>query len=114
MMLNREQILAAPDLRRETVAVPEWGGDVVVSELSAAALAEFLGMAFDDAGKAKLAPVLFNAHLAAAAIVGEDGKPLFAGGELVGKNPQVVARVAEVANRLNFLHAGAVEEVAGN
>lgn len=113
-MLTREQILAAPDLCRETVAVPEWGGEVVVSELSAAALASFLALAFDDAGKAKLAPVLFNAHLAAAAIVGGDGKPLFAGAELAGKNPQVVARVAEVANRLNFMHAGAAEEVAGN
>ncbi len=35
--LNRDQALAAQkrELKRETVPVPEWGGDVIVRELSA-------------------------------------------------------------------------------
>ena len=33
-MLTREQILGSDDLKRQTVAVPEWGGDVFVRMLT--------------------------------------------------------------------------------
>lgn len=37
-ILSADQIIGADDLARETVPVPEWGGDVVVSALSVRAL----------------------------------------------------------------------------
>lgn len=37
-ILTPDQILGADDLARETVPVPEWGGDVVLSALSVRAL----------------------------------------------------------------------------
>ena len=33
MVLSKEQILQADDLKTETVEVPEWGGDVLLREL---------------------------------------------------------------------------------
>ncbi len=35
-MLTKEQILAADDLPRETITIPEWGGDVTLQRLTAA------------------------------------------------------------------------------
>ena len=39
-ILSADQIIGADDLARETIPVPEWGGDVVVSALSVKALNE--------------------------------------------------------------------------
>jgi len=39
-ILTPDQVLGADDLARETVPVPEWGGDVVLSALSVRALNE--------------------------------------------------------------------------
>lgn len=39
-ILTPDQIMGADDLARETVPVPEWGGDVVLSALSVRALNE--------------------------------------------------------------------------
>lgn len=35
MILNKNTILSAVDLARETVNVPEWGGDIVLQEMTA-------------------------------------------------------------------------------
>lgn len=116
-MLNREAILAAPDLKRETVNVPEWGGDVAVAELSADALTAFLAVAFDDTGKPALRGAKFDAALVAATLVDTLGVPLFGADEvesLAKKSPRALARVAAVANRLNFLTVETQETVAKN
>ena len=41
MILSKALILEAADLRTEAVEVPEWGGEVLLRELSAAQMAEF-------------------------------------------------------------------------
>lgn len=35
MLLSKASILSAPDLKTETINVPEWGGDITLKELSA-------------------------------------------------------------------------------
>ena len=44
-VLGRAQILSAADLKQERVDVPEWGGEVIVQEVSAAAAVALGGWA---------------------------------------------------------------------
>lgn len=106
-LLTRDQILAAGDLETETVHVPEWGGEVQVSELSAARRVMLQGLG-DQA---------FAVALVAAACTDADGQPLFSESDveaLQGKSPAALWRVAEVAIRLNKIGAQATEEEQGN
>jgi len=113
-MLNREAILAADDLRRETVEVPEWGGSVCVRVLTATekvAFAEQLGGDKPDTQN-------FLAHLAALSLCDDAGGRLFdcnGDVEILGaKSAAALERVCEVAQRLNGLTADAVETTAKN
>ena len=97
-ILNKEQILAADDLPRETVAVPEWGGDVIVQCLSFAQSEAMLSAANGDSE-------IFAIRLLANSLVDESGKPLFTAENIIdlkAKNSKVLARLIEVCNRLNF------------
>ena len=72
-MLDREAILSADDLRRETVNVPEWGGKVNVRMFTAEEKVSFanrMEQLGDDTGQ-------FLAELAALAVCDDDGERLF-------------------------------------
>lgn len=95
--LTRDQILAAQDLPRELVHVPEWGGDVLLIGLSAA---EADRLASEAAGDERL----FSLRLLAASIVDESGQRLFDTEDLEGlrgKNNQVIIALLKSVNRLN-------------
>ncbi len=119
MALSKEQILAAQDLPREEVAVPEWGGTVFVRMLTAAERDawEVSNIRLEEGGKAT--PNLDNrsARLVALCAVDEEGNRLFSleeAEQLGAKAARAVARLYAAAERLNGLRPGQVEDLAKN
>ena len=119
MPLSREDILAAPDLKTETVPVPEWkaGETVLVRGISAADHERFqvwLAGFREDISKAGSIRCGFLVYC----LVDEQGQRLFGdeGGaeELGRKNPAVIARLYETAQALSGLGPSAVEDAAKN
>ena len=114
-MLNAAQIEQADDLPTETVAVPEWGGDVLVGTMTSGQRDAWeLTMAAqeDDARQ-------IRASLVAYCLRTEAGKPLFddpktATAMLAGKSAAAMERVYSVAARLNRVLGSDVEELAKN
>jgi hypothetical protein len=107
-ILNKQQIIDANDLPRETVSVPEWGGDVIVQGLSAAQ-AEALVKATKDDSQA------FAINMLALSLVDESGVPLFDIDSVVAlkaKNTNVLTRLVKVCTRINEFDAGEAEKNA--
>lgn len=101
MVLNRDSILNALDLQREVVEVPEWGGSVIIAELSAADRLKF-GAAMGDEEDQQV----FVAKALIWFIVDEGGDRVFTGEDaeiLAGKSLSVLQRLWDVAARLNAL-----------
>lgn len=116
MSLSREQILGAPDLRFEEVAVPEWGGTVRIKMLTGAERDAFEGMIRDRATLGKLGENL-RATIVASTLVDESGARLFteADIEALGKKSWLaLERVATASARLNKLEDRDIEEAAKN
>ncbi len=109
--LTREQVLAAEDLKSEEVDVAEWGGSVLVRMMTGAERDAFgKGLMVD--GKAD--PTHYRAKLLSICVVGDDGKPMFTPDEINGKANPAVERLFAVADRINSLNQGAVEEAEKN
>lgn len=122
-VLGKSDILAASDLERELVEVPEWGGSVYVSSMSGlerdAFEASSIELREDAKGKTTAHPVLANmrAKLCARTIVDEAGERLFDDAEieeLGRKSAKALDRVYEVAQRLCGMREADIEELAGN
>lgn len=114
MILSRDQILAAADMRFEDVSVPEWGGVVRVSTMSGTQRDAFEASLLSD-GK----PDTRNAHakLAAACIVDENGAPLFTPHDLEAlgrKSSAALSAVVKAARRLNRMGEEELEAARGN
>lgn len=118
VVLNRDQILKASHLKTEEVAVPEWGGLVLVRELRGRERDEWEASLAVQRGQ-QMVPDVANmrAKLVARSVVGEDGEPVFtqqdvnALGEL---SAAALDRVFEVASRLSGLNPADLEEMQGN
>ena len=115
-MLDRDTIFSRNTLKRETVTVPEWGGDVIVSEMTGAARDAWelsLGQRDHDGN-------LYNtrAKLVAACVVDESGNLIFTKPgdvEKLGKlSSTALDKVCQAAQRLNGLTQEALEEAEGN
>jgi hypothetical protein len=117
-MLSREQILAAADLPREEVLIPEWGGTVWVRTLSAAERDAFEAASVQARGKDRSVNLAnLRARLAVLCLVDEQGQRLFTDTDAVAlgqKSAKALAKVYDVAARLNGLSADDVEELAKN
>ncbi len=118
-VLTRDQIMQADDLRTETVAVPEWGGEVIVKALTGRERDRFeASIAGERQGKrVKLDLENIRARFVAACVVDEAGQPLFYPSDvaLLGeKSAAALQRVFEVGQRLSGLSDDDVEELAGN
>lgn len=118
MILNREQILQAQDLKQEVVSVPEWGGDVIVRTLTGAERDQFEADMIQSNGKVA-GENLYNlrARLSSLCLVDESGRRLFSDDDvklLGAKSAHALQRVFEQAMKLNALSEGDVEELAGN
>ena len=117
-LLEREEILGASDLPTATVAVPEWGGEVIVKTMMAAERDAWEAANVKGRGKhARLEMVNIRARLAAATVVDEAGALLFkqADVEALGaKSAAAVDRIFAVAMTLNGLSDKDLEELEKN
>ena len=122
MVLSRALILEAVDLRTVTVDVPEWGGDVVLRELSAAQMAIFKAQsvaAVDPQTRAvKDGATLFrlSAWVVAQGVIDGEGKRLFTDADvdrLGEKSDAVIDRLAARVLQLSGAET-TVEEAAKN
>ncbi len=113
--LNRDAILAADDLKRECVEVPEWGGRVYVRVMTGTERDEWERQILDSRGpdnKTNLSNA--RARLAILCACGEDGQRLFTDGDLeaVGdKSAAALERIFDAALKLNRIGEKDVDEL---
>jgi hypothetical protein len=114
-LLTRAAILAADDVKREPVHVPEWGGTVLVQSMTGIDRDEFEAEMENQKGKdAQANRRNFRAKLAARTIVDEKGERLFSESDIAAlgkKNSWALTRVAMVAARLSALNEQDIEEL---
>jgi hypothetical protein len=125
MLLTRDAILAADDLKHEDVEVPEWGGTVRVRELTATERDQVesgtvnLSVGADGKPQADVNQSImesFRARLAAYSIIDEAGARLFTDQDMIllgRKSSSAMQRVFNVAMRLSAFTQGDVEELVG-
>lgn len=114
-MLTREQILSADDRKRETVQVPEWGGEVSVSNMCGSDRDAFEESIIGSDGKPTLRDM--RAKLVARCIVDESGSRIFSDEDVTAlgrKSAAALDRCARVAQRLNLIGDKELEEIKGN
>ena len=100
-MLDKSTILAALDLKKQTVPVSEWGGDVIVQEMTA--LDRDRLVSETRAGETT-DTVNYAAKVLVRCLANEDGSRMFDDNEaetLGRKSPTVIAKLFAVASKLN-------------
>ena len=113
-MLDKNSILAADDLPVQSVEVPEWGGAVNICTLGALDMAAFQASIRDADGK--IVDHVMPRFLVAT-IVDENRSRIFSDEDfeaLAKKNPVVLNRLFDVAQKLNGIGIAAQEEIAKN
>jgi hypothetical protein len=106
MALDRKSILAADDVRKEKIAVPEWGGDVFLRVLTGTDRDRFEESYSEQKMKA------FRIRFLILALCDETGQRLFADdeGDVLGKKSSVVInRLFEAGWKLNAFTQEAVD-----
>lgn len=119
-ILSRADFIAATQMKREAVPVPELGGTVFVSQLYAAQLLdynEYIQQLKRD-GVSEITPsasLALMARLVSLAVCDENGLPLFTESDvkdLVKSHPGVLLALSTKAMELSGLSNDAVNEVA--
>lgn len=119
MILTKNQILEADDLRTETVDVPEWGGSVLVRTMSGTDRDAFEASMITIASDGSRKPNMTNmrAKLVALTVVDEAGNLLFDVSDvdrLARKSAAALERVFAAAQRINGLGVEAQDDIAKN
>ena len=122
VLLTKEQILGSLDLKRETVEVPEWGGTILVRELTAEerdAYEASLMEAKKVGKRVEFQPNLKNvkAKMAAKCIIDHAGTRVFTDLEAVAlgrKSGAALSNICDVIERLSGLDKKSKEELEGN
>lgn len=99
-ILSKDAILAADDLPRETVNVPEWGGEVLVRTMSGTDRDAFEASLLEKDGRMENV----RARLVALTLCDAQGDRLFNDSEIAAlgrKSARALDRVFSVAQRLN-------------
>lgn len=118
MILTRDVILSADDVKREKVSVPEWGGDLFVATMSGTAR-DAWEQTLVTRKNGKTEPNLENmrARLVVACVVDDKGERLFKDEDAVAlgkKSSKVLERLAKVAQRVNGIGDSELEDLEGN
>ena len=117
-MLTKDQILKADDMVTQAVEVPEWGGVVTVAGMTGTERDAFEQSIVDTRGKStKTNLANIRARLCAMTMVDDKGERLFADSEIKAlgkKSAKALDRVFAVAQELNGMSPGDVEELAKN
>lgn len=114
-MLNKDDILSKIDLKKEKITVPEWGGDIFVSEMTADARDQWEQDIIQKDEKGNLRSA--RAKLLIATVCDEKGNLLFSPHDVVqvGKlSAKTVQKIIAVAQRLNGLGDEDIQDVVGN
>lgn len=112
--LSKEAILGAADRATEDLQVPEWGGIVRISAMSASTRDKWEQEIYGG-DKPKMDD--FRARFVGLCLVDESGERMFSDSEIASlgrKSAAALHRVFSVAQRLNALDDGAVEDAAKN
>lgn len=115
-ILKRDQVVAHREMRTETVPVPEWGGDIIIKELTGRERDEWEA-SFQGKKKGEINWTNFRARLIVACAVDEAGQPLFypSDVDLVGElSAAALDRVFSAARRLSGLSDQDIDELAKN
>jgi hypothetical protein len=115
-MLSREQILEAQDRKQVEMEVPEWGGRIVIRELTGAERGDF-EKRIAGAAKVGMLAQHYRALVVIASVCGEDGKRLFSFDDIdavSAKAGKVLDLVAAKADELNKLSDAEIEALAKN
>jgi fibrillarin-like rRNA methylase len=118
--LNRDDILNAQDLNQETVDIPEWGGEVIVRELTGeerdsyeASLINFKKDGNDYTRNLNNA----RAKLVARTVINEDGTRLFTDADVAAlgkKSSRAISKVFDVATRISGITDQDIKELTKN
>lgn len=119
MLLTKDQILAADDIKVERVHIPDWGGDVMVRGLTGEQRDEWeasLTMRAGRGPKAEMVPNMrnFRARLVVLCVVDETGQLLFGPQDvatLAKKSGAPLDKLYGVAARLSGITDSDVEEL---
>jgi hypothetical protein len=119
-ILSRADFIAATQMQREAVPVPELGGTVYICQLYAAQLLDYneLIQKLKKEGLQEITPsasLALMARLVSMAACDENGSPLFTEAdakELVKSHPSVLLALSVKAMELSGLTGEAVKEVA--
>ena len=115
MLLTKQEILAAVDIKSTDVPVPEWGGTVRVRTMTGLER-DAMGTAMIGAdGKADMST--YRVRLVAACIVDDQGNQVFTAEDVTAlgaKSAAALDRVFTAADALNQMGQAAVEQAAGN
>lgn len=115
-LLTRDGILAADDLKREEVSVPEWGGSVLIATMTGAQR-DAWEQSLVSGGKGKVDISNVRARLVSFCAVDEAGRRMFGDDDaeaLGAKSAAALERCAVVAQRLNALTEQSLEDARGN
>ncbi|MBS1170024.1 MAG: hypothetical protein H6R01_942 [Burkholderiaceae bacterium] len=118
-ILSKADIMAANDLKTETVEVPEWGGSVIVRTMTGLDRDQFeASMIKEDVG-GKRQPDLTNmrAKLVALTVVDESGDRVFEPSDidaLARKSCEALDRVYRAAQKINGIGASALDGAEKN
>lgn len=119
-MLSKAEILKADGLKTATVSVPEWGGDIVIREMTGAQRDVWDTM-MASRYNAKTGQITsmkgMRAKMIVLSVVDEDGKPMFNDKDLdviSEKSSVVLDRICEAIRDINGLTDDAVEDAEGN
>lgn len=117
--LSRTAIIAAQDIRRQRVEVPEWDGYVFVQVMTAAERNAFDQSVITIGADGKRVTSLdnFRLKLVGRCLVDDNGKLCFGPDELddlAAKNGAVISRLADIALEFNGMAAGSVEDATKN
>jgi len=113
--LTAQQILAADDLKWETVHVKEWGGDVIVIEMSGAQRNKLRSFVRDNENVADLDN--WQGLFLSMVLVDDDHKPLFTEeqvGDLTGKSNACLQLLIDKAQEISGIGEDAQDEAAKN
>lgn len=117
-ILNKRQILDAPDLKTEDVEVPEWGGTVRVRALTGTQRDAYqFSIVHIEGNEATSDMTNVSAKLVAASLIDEQGNLLFNESEVAAlgrKSARALQRVFEAASRLSGLTKEDVKELVKN
>lgn len=108
VILTKDAILAADDLPKERVSVPEWGGDVYVRTMTGTDRDAFEASLIGKDGRLENV----RARLVSLTICSESGDRLFTDDEisaLGNKSAKALDRLFAVSQRLNGIGAEQVE-----